>query len=98
MLALRGIRLKYLQKEKLIRQTVESVLVVVPNISLTGLTINVTLLGENVTTIHVRVQSQQVDKIPKALAQSIATHVQEQIHFMSEVTLEIIPVQIYSTL
>jgi uncharacterized hydrophobic protein (TIGR00271 family) len=97
MLVFRGIRYKYLLMEKKIRRAVESTLLAnlseVPNES----AINVTLLGETVATIHVRVQNHQGEKIPETLAQSIATHVHEETCFKSEVTLEITPTQTYST-
>jgi uncharacterized hydrophobic protein (TIGR00271 family) len=98
MLALRGIRLKYLLMEKLIRQTVESVLVAVPNILLQGCTINVTLLGDNIAAIHATVRNQPGETSPDNLAQSIATNVRERTGCRCEVTLEIIPTQIWSTL
>jgi len=98
MMVFRGIRYKYLLMEKKIRQAVDSTLVTdlieIPN----EFAVNVTLLGENVATIHIRVENQQGEKIPETLAQSIATHVYEQTRFKSEVSLEIIPIQIYSTL
>jgi hypothetical protein len=98
MLAFRGIRFKYLKMEKLIRQTVESGLVAVPNIGLEEFAINVTLLGENVATVHARVQNQSGETVPNNLAQSIAAYVQERTGCKSEVTLEIVPTQISSTL
>jgi uncharacterized hydrophobic protein (TIGR00271 family) len=98
MMGLRGIRYKYLVMEKLIRGTVESGLVAIPSISLGEFAINVTLLGENVATIHVRVQNQLGETIPDNLAQSITDYVQKQTGFRSEVTLEIIPTQVSSTL
>jgi uncharacterized hydrophobic protein (TIGR00271 family) len=98
MLAFRGIRFKYLQMEKLIRQTVESVLVNTTNTWEEEFAISVTLLGENVATIHAKLQNQPGETTPDNLAQSIATYVLEQTGFRSEVTLEIIPTQISSTL
>jgi hypothetical protein len=84
--------------EKKIRHAVESALVAdlaeIPN----EFAVNVTLLGENVATIHVRVENQQGEKIPETLAQSIGTHVYQKTHFKSEVSLEIIPIQVYSTI
>ncbi|MFL7893407.1 MAG: DUF389 domain-containing protein [Anaerolineales bacterium] len=98
MLVFRGIRYKYLLMEKKIRHAVESALVAdlaeIPN----EFAVNVTLLGENVATIHVRVENQQGEKIPETLAQSIGTHVYQKTHFKSEVSLEIIPIQVYSTI
>jgi len=98
MLGFRGIRHKYLLMEKKIRRAVESALVAelveMPN----EFEINVTLLSETVATIHTRVQSQHREAVPETLAQSIATYVHEHTHFKCEVTLEIIPTQIYSTL
>ncbi|MCJ7696259.1 MAG: DUF389 domain-containing protein, partial [Anaerolineaceae bacterium] len=98
MLTLRGIRLKYLLLEKRIRQTVESVLVAVPNISVAGLTINVTLIGETLAAIRATIRSQPGETTPDHLAQSIVTAVQEKTGCRSEVTVEIIPTQTWSTL
>ena len=98
MLNLRGIRLKYLLLEKRIRQTVESVLVAEPNISVTGLTINVTLLGETLAAIRATIRSQPGETVSDNLAKSIVTTVQEKTGCRSEVTVEIIPTQTWSTL
>jgi uncharacterized protein YaaQ len=68
MLTLRGIRYKYLLMENQIRQTVESGLVAIPNIWLGEFAINVTLLGENVATIHVIVRNDNANKVSDALA------------------------------
>jgi len=98
MMGFRGIRYKYLLMEKKIRRTVESALVTELTEMPEAFDINVTLLGDNVATIHTRVQSQPGELIPETLAQSIASKVQEKTNFKSEVTLEIIPTQVYSTL
>lgn len=97
MLTLRGIRVKYLLLEKRIRQTVESVLVAVPNISVEGLTINVTLLGETLTAIRATIRSEPGETAPDDLAQSIATTVLEKTACRSEVAVEILPTQTWST-
>jgi uncharacterized hydrophobic protein (TIGR00271 family) len=98
MLALRGIRLRYLQKEKLIRHTVESALVAVPSISFVGFAINVTLLDDNVATVHAKVQNKSSETVPENLAQSIVAQLQEKIGYRCEVTLEFIPTQTSSIL
>jgi uncharacterized hydrophobic protein (TIGR00271 family) len=98
MLVFRGIRLKYLRMEKSIRQTVESGLVSIPNIVLEESAINVTLLGENIATVHARVQNQSGETVPDNLARYITEYVRERTGCKSEVTLEIVPTQISSTL
>jgi len=98
MLTLRGIRVKYLLLEKRIRQTAESVLVAVPNISVEGLTINVTLLGETLAAIRATIRSQPGKTTPGNLAQSIVTTVQEKTGCRSEVAVEILPTQTWSNL
>jgi uncharacterized hydrophobic protein (TIGR00271 family) len=98
MMAFRGIRYKYLQMEKQIRWAVESALVAEPIDWPEDFAINVTLLGENVATVHARVRIEPGETASDQLAQSIADCVHERTGFKSEVTLEIIPTQIYSTL
>lgn len=98
MLVFRGIRHRYLLMEKKIRRAAESALVDGLVEMPSELEINVTLLSESVATVHARVQSQQKETVPETLAQSIANYVHEHTRFKCEVTLEIIPTQIYSTL
>ena len=98
MLALRGIRLKYLKKEKLIRHTVEAALIAVPSISFVGFAINVTLLDDNIATVHATVQNKSSETVPENLAQSIVAQLQEKIGCRCEVTLEFIPTQTSSIL
>ncbi len=98
MMAARGIRFKYLLMEKRIRQSVESVLIGVPTVWLGEFAISVALLGESIATVHARVRNQPGETAPDNLAQAIAAHVLEQTGCRTEVTLEMIPTQISSTL
>jgi uncharacterized membrane protein len=97
MMALRGIRVQYLAIEKAIRQTVKSTLVTVPGAVLVGSTVHVTLLSDTVASVHVTARSQGGAEIPDSLAQTIATDVKDRTGCRSEVTVEVIPSQTYST-
>lgn len=98
MMALRGIRVQYLTIEKAIRQTVESTLVAIPDVTTVGSTINVTLLSDTVASVYVTVRNQAGGMVPDSLAQTIATHINDETGCRSEVTVEVIPCQTYSTL
>lgn len=98
MLALRGIRADYLALEKSIRQTVESILVAAPEITLAGSTIHVSLLSDSAASISVTARNEVGAVIPASLAQTIAASVQERTNCRSEVTVELIPFQTHSTL
>lgn len=98
MLALRGIRAQHLVLEKTIRQTAESTLVAVPGITPVGSTINVTLLSDTAANVHVTVPNQAGETVPASLAQTIAAHIKGRTDCRSEVTVEIMAYQTYSTL
>ncbi len=97
MMALRGIRGRYLVLEKTIRQVVESTLAASPGVILLGSQIHVTLLSENAVSVHVIVRNQPGDLPPATLAQTIAASIQDRKQCHSEVTVEMIPSQTYST-
>lgn len=98
MLALRGVRPQYLVLEKGIRRTVESTLAATPGVTPVGGTIHVTLLSHTIANVYVTVRNQAGEEAPASLAQTIATEIQERTGCRSEVTVEIIPCQTYSTL
>jgi len=98
MLALRGVRGQYLVLEKAIRGAVESALTAVPSVTPAGSTINVTLLSENLAKVHATIRDHTGGGIPPSLAKAIAIKIQEQTGCRSEVTVEMIPYQTYSTL
>lgn len=97
MLSLRGVRAQYLVLEKTIRQAVESTLTVVPGVTPVGSTIGVTLLSQDLASVHATVRNRAGESMPPSLAQTIATRIQEQTGCRSEVTVEMIPSQTYST-
>lgn len=97
MLALRGIRVRYLVLEKAIRQVAESALAASPGVTPVGSTINVTLLSDAVANVHVTVRNRAGETVPAALAQTIATDIRNRTGCRSEVTVETIPTQTYST-
>jgi uncharacterized hydrophobic protein (TIGR00271 family) len=97
MLSLRGVRAQYLELEKAIRQAAESTLTVVPGVTPVGSTIGVTLLSQDLASVHATVRNRGGESMPPGLAQTIATRIQEQTGCRSEVTVEMIPSQTYST-
>ena len=97
-LALSGVQAQYLVLEKAIHQAAEYTLAAVPGTTPRGSTIHVTLLSPNVVNVHVAVRNQAGEAIPASLAQTIATEIKDRTGCRSEVTVEIIPSQTYSTL
>ena len=96
-LALRGIRSRYLTLEKSVRQAVESILAAVPGVTPVGSTINVTLLSDTAVKIHAAVRNPSGETVPDSLAQTIATEIKNRSGCLSQVTVEIVPSQTYST-
>ena len=97
-LFLRGVRAQYLVLEKTIRQTAESTLAAVPGVTPVGSTINVTLLSDTAANVHVTVRNRAGETVPASLAQIIAADIKGRTGCRSEVTVEMIPYQTYSTL
>ena len=98
MLALRGVRGRYLALETAIRRAVESAIAGEPGISPVASTIDVTLLSDSAADIHVTVRN-SYDSIPSpTLAQAIAAAIRSRTGCLAEVTVEMIPFQKYSTL
>lgn len=97
-LFLRGVRARYLLLEKAIRRTVESTLAALSATQLMGSKIHVTLLSHAAANVHVMVRSREGEVIPLTLAQTIATEIKDRTGCRSEVTVEMIPSQTYSTL
>jgi len=99
-LGLRGVRVRYLTLEKSIRRTAESILTAAPDVTAVGSVIGVTLLSDTAANIHVTVRNRarETVTVPEALAQAIAIKIKEKTGCRSEVTVEMIPSQTYSTL
>jgi uncharacterized hydrophobic protein (TIGR00271 family) len=98
MLALRGIRPQYLAAEKALRQSVEHTLVATPGVTPVGSTINVTLLSDSIASIHVTLRNPAGGAVPDSLAEAIARGIEDARGCRTEVTVEMIPCQTYSTL
>lgn len=98
MLALRGVRARFLVLEKAIRQTVESTLATAAGVTPAGSTIDVTLLSGSAASIHVMARNPAGEVVPASLAQDIAAEIKKRTECCSEVTVEILPSQTYSTL
>lgn len=97
MLSLRGVRPRYLRLENAIRQAAESTLARVPGVLLRASTVDVTLLGESAADIRAAVRCAGDRPPPSELAREIAGAVQERTGCHSEVTVDVIPAQSYST-
>jgi uncharacterized membrane protein len=97
MLALRGVRGRYLVLEKAIHQAVEFAVTAEPDVSPLASTIDVTLLSDTAADVHVTVRSLDGSAAPSDLAQAIAMAIQQRTGCLSEVTVELIPFQSYST-
>jgi uncharacterized hydrophobic protein (TIGR00271 family) len=96
MLALRGVRAKYLLLENAVRRAAESALARVPGVLLRASTVDVTLLGETAVDIRAAVRCSDDRPLPSALAREIAGTIRERTGCRSEVTVDVIPSQSYS--
>jgi uncharacterized hydrophobic protein (TIGR00271 family) len=97
MLALRGVRGRYLALEKGIRRAAESVLAATPGVLLRASVIDVTLLGDTAAEVRVAAHTSGGEAVMPTLAQAVAVAVQDRMGCQSEVTVEIVPSQSYST-
>jgi len=98
MLTVRGIKRKYLDLEKKIRVVAESALMAAPGVTALGSTIHVTLLAETAAKVNITVRRLVADQVPDSLAENISALIQEKVGCRSEVSVELIPTQIYSML
>jgi uncharacterized hydrophobic protein (TIGR00271 family) len=97
MLALRGVRGRYLDLEKRIRQATEHALARAGGVSLVGATVDVTLLGSSEAQVVVRLRSSGDGLSLAALARAAADAIAERTGSRSEVTVEVIPSASYSS-
>ena len=98
MLALRGVRVQFLALEKAIRQAVESTLAASSGVTPAGSAISVRLLSPTAADVCVTVRNPGGETVSVSLAQDITTRIKERAGCRSEVTVEILPSQTYSTL
>jgi uncharacterized hydrophobic protein (TIGR00271 family) len=97
MLALRGVRGRYLALETAVRRAVQSAVAAEPSVALGASTIDVTLLSQTAADVHVAVRNSDTKATPATLAQAIALAIRDRTGCRSEVTVEMIPYQSYST-
>ena len=97
MLALRGVRGRYLALEKSVRQTAESILAGAEGLTLVASTVDVRLLGDTAAEVHVRIRNSTDESVPAGLARAVVGAIQERTGCRSEVTVEMIPSQTYSS-
>jgi len=98
MLTVRGIKRKYLDLEKKIRVVAESALTAAPGVTALGSTIHVTLLADTAAKVNITVRRLVADQVPDSLAENISALIQEKVGCRSEVSVELIPTQMYSML
>jgi uncharacterized hydrophobic protein (TIGR00271 family) len=90
-LAMRGVRLKYLQLEKRIRNVVGVTLDVVPGFIAVASSVHVTLHGNRDATIDVILRRRVGGQVPESLAATIANDIEHETTVRTDVTVEIIP-------
>lgn len=98
MLTVRGIKRKYLDLEKKIRVVAESALAAAPGVTALGSTIHVTLLADTAAKVNITVRRLVADQVPDCLAENISALIQEKVGCRSEVSVELVPTQMYSML
>lgn len=96
-LALRGVRLPYLQLEKAVRSAAEAVLTKVPGLRLAGRQIDVRL-SPDAASVRITVRSQRGEDVEPTLAEGIATHILDETGCRCEVTVDLIPCQMHCIL
>jgi uncharacterized hydrophobic protein (TIGR00271 family) len=90
-LALRGVRPKYLALEKSIRGTVANTLDVVPGFIAVRSSVHVTLLGQHEAKVDVILRRRFGGKVPDSLAETIGEDIARATGCRADVTVEIIP-------
>lgn len=97
LLWLYGVRSQFHNLEKKIRQTVESTLTAILGDISDGSIINVTLLDPTAVKIHAHVKHQAAEKHLATLARNIGDEIKNGLGYRSDVMVETIPCQTYST-
>lgn len=90
-LLLRGVRRRFLDQEKAVRQTTAETIIRVPGFIDEGSTIDVTLLSKHEALINVVVRRHFGGEVPKTLATSIAEDVETRTGCKSDITVDVIP-------
>ena len=97
-LALWGVRRKFLNLEKSIRSAVALTLGVVPGFISVGSTVHVTLLGNHEALVDVILRRQLGGKVSHTLAATIAADIAAKTSCRSDVTVEIVPVLTHASI
>lgn len=90
-LVLRGIRRRFLDQEKTVREVTASTIERVPGFIDEGSTIDVTLLSKNEALINVILRRHFGGEVPKTLAATIAEDVETRTGCKSDITVDVIP-------
>jgi uncharacterized hydrophobic protein (TIGR00271 family) len=98
MLAIRGVRPRYLALEKTIRRTVETTIASRLTESPVEVAANVVLLSDETADVHATVHCGTASPLPASLAQAITTEIEAKSGCRSKVLVEMTPCQAYSTL
>ena len=91
-LAIRGIRRRYLEVEKMIRQVTSATIASVPGFISVGSIIDVTLLNENEARVEVILRREFRGEVPDHLAQTIASSVLGATAMRIDVAVEVVPI------
>lgn len=91
-LAIRGVRLRYLEVEKKIRDATSTTLTDVPGFISVGSIIDVTLLNENEARVDVLLRREFRGEVPEHLAQAIASNVFAATSMRIDVAVEVVPI------
>jgi uncharacterized hydrophobic protein (TIGR00271 family) len=91
MLALRGVRGRYLVLEKQVRQAAQLAAARNHGVTLVDSRVDVTLLGEAEAQVLVRIRGTEAREVPAGLPPSIVDAIHERTGCRSEVTVELIP-------
>lgn len=97
MLALRGVRRRYLLLEKAIRQTTRGI-VAAHACHSAGTVVNVVLLSDSVADVRATVHVQPGSTPPDSLAKTVTSEILAKVGYRSRVAVESIPCQTHSTL
>jgi uncharacterized membrane protein len=94
-LAVRGVRRRYLEVEKNIREVVSTSIASVPGFISVGGTVDVTLVKENEARVDVILRREFRGEVPDDLAKTIASRVLAATAWRIDITVEVVPVLTY---
>lgn len=91
-LAIRGVRRRYLEVEKRIRDVTSATIAGVPGFISVGSVVDVTLLNEHEARVDVLLRREFRGKVPEHLAETIASSVRQATSMRIDVSVEVVPI------